>query len=871
MSWTRFFRRKHWDEERARELDAYLDAETDENIARGMSVEEARYAAHRKLGNTTLIREEIYHMNSLGWLDTLWQDVRYGVRQLHKNPGFTAAAVITLALGIGANTSIFSVVWRPLRYHQPQRLLIVWETRPDGGRSPVSAPTYLDWRNQNTCFEQLAASRSVSFSLSGNPPVLVSGVSISPNFFETFRLRAERGRFFSPGEFRPGGPKVAVLSHEIWQTHFGGEPAVVGTTIRLNSEPYLVVGVAPADFEFLGTVDVWVPLTLPDANNNREARNLLVVGRMKPGVTSAETQAEMRTLAARTALAFPATNQQWSALAESIQEALAGRGVALMLILLFATVSVVLLMSCANVTNLLLAKATTRQKEVAVRIALGASRWRVMRQLLLETSLLAMLGGALGMLLAWASVRYLSTLPVLQAPGLAPIEINRAVLEFALGLCLATTLLSGFVPAWRTTAAKLLEHIKSSGPTALGERGESRLRNSLVTGGLALSLTLMVAAGLSLHSFIRLTRVDPGFPPNNLLTAHLTLPAPQYPDSNRIRAFYSELLGRVRALPGIQDAAISTSLPPTSLGGGQPFRLEGRDPTLHGSSEIADVEVISPDYFSTLGLTVRKGRTFTGDDREGSPPVVIINQRLAEMFFSAHDPLGARLVISKSPASDTNPSRPVAMEIVGVVNNIKNSRLSEPSSPAVFMSYLQAPRSSEYLVVRSPGAVGPLLAALRSALGAVDPDLPLTSASTMDERLSRSLAGGRVVTTMMLVFALMALAMGNVGLYGVIAYSVTQRTSEFALRMALGASRRDILELVAKETLRLLALGGVIGLALALAVAHSLRGAIYGISPYDPLTFATVGLILLAVILIASYVPARRAISVDPMMALRYE
>jgi putative ABC transport system permease protein len=411
-------------------------------------------------------------------MSTLFQDVRYGFRMLAKNPGFTAVAVVTLALGIGANTTIFSVAWRPMRYRDANRLLMVWETRPDGGRSAVSAPTYLDWRDQNRSFEQLAAAHSTSVALSGNPPTLVSGASVTPNFFDTFRLRPELGRFFSAAEFRPGGDKVAVLSHEVWQTHFGGEADIVGKTIRLDGETHVVVGAAPAEFEFWGQTDVWMPLVLPIGAPDRQTRDLLVVGRLKPGVTPAHAGEEMRTLAARVAQESPETNKQWSALAQNFYEALAGPGVNLMLVLLFATVCVVLVMACVNVANLLLARATTRQKEIAVRIAFGASRWRVVRQLLAETLLLALMGGALGLLLAFAAVRYLATLPVLQAPGLAPIEINRLVLEFAVALCLAATVLSGFVPALRTTATNLMEHVKASGHTTVGDRKQNRLRRS---------------------------------------------------------------------------------------------------------------------------------------------------------------------------------------------------------------------------------------------------------------------------------------------------------------------------------------------------------------------------------------------------------
>ncbi len=804
-------------------------------------------------------------------MQTLLQDLRFGLRMLARNPGFTAVAVITLAVGIGANTTIFSVAWRPMRYRDADRLLIVWETRPDGTRSTVSAPTYIDWRDQNTTFEQLAATRSETIALAGNPPVLVSAAGIGSSFFDTFRLQPELGRFFLAAEFRPGGDKVAILSHEIWQTHFGGDAGIVGKTICLNGETHVVVGVAPADFEFFDRMDVWMPLALPSVGLNRQTRDLLVVGRMKPGVSAAKANDEMRTLAARVAQESPATNQRWSALAQNFYEALAGPGVRLMMLLLVTTVSFVLFMACANVANLLLARASTRGKEIAVRIALGASRWRVMRQLLVETFFYALMGGALGLLLAFGAVRYLATFPVLQAPGLAPIEINRAVLEFAAALCLAATVLSGLVPAWQTTATNLMEHVKAASRTAAGDRRQSRLRHGLVMAELALSLVLMVAAGLSVRSFIRLTQVNPGFASKGLLTAHLSLPAPQYADARRVRSFYTEMLEGVRTIPGVEDAAISTGLPPTSFEAGQPFRVEGRDPASPSASGVANYQVISAEYFRTLGLAVRKGRAFTEDDREGATPVMIINHRLEEKFFPATDPLGKRLLISELVPGRNDPLGPIAFEIVGVVNDVKNSRLKEPSSPEVYISYRQAPWTSEYLLVRSRSDTEPLVAAVRNALRAVDPDLPLTRVSTMDERLSSSLAGGRVVVVLMAIFALVALLMGSVGLYGVISYSVTQRTAEFALRLALGAPHGAIFRLVANSALRLLLIGGALGMAMALAVARLLGSMIFGVSPYDPVTFLTVPLALLAVVLAASYLPARRATKVDPMVALRYE
>jgi len=865
------FRKDELDQQLSEEMAFHLEKQIEQNIAARMSGEEARYAALRKFGGVEQVKEECRDAWGVRFIDTLLQDVRFGLRMLAKNPGFTAVAIITLAVGIGANTTIFSVAWRPMRYRDADRLLMVWETRPDGSRSPVSTPTYLDWRDQNTAFEQLAAARSASVALSGNPPVLVSGASMSSNFFDTFRLQPELGRFFLPSEFRPGGDKVAILSHEIWQTHFGGDAGIVGKTIRVNGETYAVVGVAPADFEFFDRMDVWTPLALPSVGLDRRARDLLVVGLMKPGVTVAKAQDEMRTLAARVAQESPETNKRWSALAQSFQESLAGPGVRLMMILLVTTVSFVLFMACANVANLLLARASTRSKEIAVRVALGASRWRVMRQLLVETFFFAAVGTALSLLGAFAAVHYLATFPVLQAPGLAPIEINRAVLGFAAALCLAATVLSGLVPAWQTTATNLTEHVKSAGHTTAGDRGQSRLRHGLVMAELALSLVLMVVTGLSARSFIRLTQVNPGFPSQGLLTAHLSLPAPQYADAGRVRSFYSELLAGVRAIPGVDDAAISTGLPPTSSEAGQPFRVEGRDPASPNASGVANYQVISAGYFHTLGLAVRMGRAFTEGDGGGATPVVIINNRLAEMFFPAANPLGRRLMISELVPGRSDPSAPVAREIVGVVNDVKNTRLKEPSNPEVCIPYPQAPWTSEYLLVRSRSETAPLVAAVRNALRAVDSDLPLTRVSTMDERLSNSLAGGRVVVVLMAIFALLALLMGSVGLYGVISYSVTQRTPEFALRLALGAPHRAIFRLVANGALRLLLIGGALGMTMALAVARLLGSMIFEVSRYDPITFLGVPLVLLAVVLIASYLPARRAMKVDPMVALRYE
>jgi putative ABC transport system permease protein len=871
MRWyQRFFRRELAEKRLDAELRFHLEHRIADLEAGGMAPEQARRQARLEFGTLDQVKEECRDVGASHLIETVIQDLRYGLRQLRRNPGFTAVAVITLALGIGANTVIFSVVWRPLRYQDASRLLVVWETSPQGARSPVSAPTYLDWRNQNTVFEQLAAARMANVALSGNPPLLAPGARITANFFSAFHLRPESGRFFIPSDFLPHSGCVTVVSHELWQGHFAGDRSITGKAIRLDGKPCTIVGVAPADFEFFGRVDFWTPLPLPGETPNRENRNLLVVGRMRPGVTPARARSQMKDLAARIAQASPRTNRRWSALAQNFREALAGSGVELTLIILFTIVTLVLVMACTNVANVLLARGMTRQKEIAMRVALGASRWRVVRQLLAETLLIAALGGALALLLSTAAIQYLATLPVLQAPGLAPIEINRTVLEFAAAICLLATLLSGLVPAWQTTGVNLMDQVKSAGRTATGDRKHSLLRNGLVMAELALSLVLMVTAGLSLRSFIRRSEIDPGFPIRGLVLAHLDLPSPHYSSVGDVRDFYTEFLEKVRSIPGVEEAAIATGPPPSPGELVQPFHVPGRDPSSPAASGVASYHVISPGYFHTLGLAVLKGRAFTTEDRQGSAPVAIVNRSLAEKYFPATDPVGKRLQMAEPVPGESSPSAPVTLEIVGVANDLKDIRLNGRSNPAVYVPYLQAPWASEYLLVRS-GQTGETVAAVRKALRTLDPDLPLTRIRTMGERYSDARAGGRVVVALMLIFAFMALAMGSAGLYGVVSYSVAQRTPEFAVRLALGASKREIGRLVAKGALRLLLVGGGIGVVGALGAARLLRSLVYGISVYDPVTFGSVLLVLLLVVLAASFIPARRATRVDPMVALRYE
>lgn len=853
------------------EIQAYVQGVADELIAAGVEPGEARRRACAEAGCVEPVKQAVRDHRAGTAFELSWRDGLYGMRQLRRNPALACTVIFTLALGIGANTTIFSVVWRPLRYEQANRLRMVWETRPDGSRSTVSAGTYLDWRDQNDVFESLAAARMESAVLSGNPPILAFGASITPKFFDTFRLQPELGRFFSQDEFTPGKGTVAVLSYELWKTRFAGDRAILDKTVALNGMPYRVIGVAPPDFEFMGEEDIWLPLALPSGESDRQERNLLVVGRLKPGVGAAQAAEEMRVLAERAARQSPGTIEHWSARTQDLYESLAGPGVHLMLLLLLVVVSVVMIMACANVANLLLARGTARQKEIAVRIALGARRWRILRQLLLETLLLSVMSGGLGLLLAFAAVRYLATLSVLQAPGLAPIEINRAVLVFVVLLCFAATMLAGLVPAWQTSAVNPLEHFKTAGGSPMGDRKHGRLRRGLVVANLAFSLVLMVTAGLSLRGLMRLAEADPGFHSDGLLTAHLSLPSTRYGDPARVQAFFSELLTKVYAIPGVQDAAISSELPPSNFSADRPFRIEGRNADPASASFAANYQVIGGKYFRVLGLPLLNGRELSEDDRQGAARAVVVNRAFAERFFPAGNPLGRRLLITEHIHGEGDPTSQVALEIVGIVSDLKSSGLMEPTHPQIYASYLQAPISGEYLAVRSSLQEQQVLESLRAALRTIDPELPLTDVSTMEERLSRPMVGGRVVVSLLVIFALVAFFMGSAGLYGVISYSASRRTAEFAMRIALGAPRREIFRLVGGGALQLLLIGGGIGAVLAFGVSQVLRKAIFGVSFYDPVVLIAVPLALLAVVLAASYLPARRAMKVDPVVALRYE
>ena len=874
------------------ELAQHLDDRYEQSLQSGATTEEAYQAALLELTEGDWLADELRRVERpvrrepmvpgaprrVKMFGDLWQDLRYGLRTLVRNPGFTFVAVIALALGIGANSAIFSVVntvlLRPLPYKDPDRLVMVWEDDTKGGypRDTPAAANYIDWRNQNQVFAGMAALADQSFNLTGaGEPERIDGRRVSADLFPLLGVEPQLGRAFTPEEDQPGANRVVIMSHGLWQRRFGADGNIIGKPLTFNGASFTVVGVMPPHFQFPSReVELWVPIafTAQEAAN-RGRHYLQVIARLKPGVTLQQARAEMNTIAARLQQQHPDQNTGLGAAVTPLHEHVAGDIKPALLVLLGA-VGFVLLIACANVANMLLARAAARQKEIAVRVALGASRWRLLRQFLAESVLLAALGGGVGLLLAVWGVSLLKTFIPENISQVRAITVDAKVLIFTLLVSLLTGLIFGLAPAAHASILNLNETLKEGGrDSAAGSRG-NRIRGLLVVGEVAVSLVLLIGAGLLINSFLRLRNVDPGFRTDNLLTMSVVLPQQKYPDRARRSAFYTELVRRVEALPGVKSAAVANWIPLVRQGDSIGFSIEGRPDPAPGQGKRPTVvtRVVHPHYFRTMGIQFLRGREFGEQDKVDSPAAAVISETMARRFWPGEDPLGKRITPGRPDSTDPDDW----VTIVGVVKDVRQFELVADPKPQMYLSYVQAgffaPR---HLVVSTNVEPLSLAATVRKAVWEIDKDQPVSDVSTMEDVLSESIARQRFSMLLLGIFAALALALAAVGIYGVLSYSVAQRTHEMGVRMALGAQRSDVLRLVVGQGLKLVLVGVALGLAAAFVLTRVMSSLLFGVSATDPTTFITISLVLTGVAVLASYIPARRATKVDPMIALRYE
>jgi putative ABC transport system permease protein len=853
------------------EMRFHLDMRTEENVRKGMSPEEARREAEKRFGRITRIKELGYEVRGGGWFETLLQDLRYGVRMFLKQPGFTLIAVLTLALGIGANTAIFSVVnavlLRPLPLAEPERVVWLSDMLPQAGAVPTSLPEFLDWKDQNQSFEQLAAflNSSMFIDTGGGTQDMPVGL-VTPEIFALFRVNPILGRTFTNEETLPGRTRVAVLGHSMWQSHFGSDPNVIGKTIDLDGVAYTIIGVMPGGFSFPDRAELWRPLRINPNALDRGPHYLHVVGRLKPEVTLTQAQAEMSTLAARLSAQHPEKNAGHGVKLQLLRDVVVG-DIRPALFILLGAVGFVLLIACANVANLLLGRVGVRQKETAVRTALGASRLRIVRQLFTESMMLSIGGGVAGLLIAVWGVKWLVSMGPTTIPRVHEIAVDPRVVCFTLLISVATSVIFGLAPALQASKPDLTDALKEGGRTSAGLH-RNRLRSMLVISEVALSLVLLIGAGLMIRSFAKLSRIDPGFNPDGVLKMGVSLLVSKYPDDERVASFYSQLLEQAAATPGVVSAAAISDLPLFGSNTSDNFTIEGRPPVAQQDQPIIEYHIVTPRYFESMGIPLLAGRDVAWTDTKQAPNVVVINEAFAERHFAGESPMGHRISLQ---GQERDP-----LLIVGVVGNVRQLGLDRKPVSEVFVPYLQDPLSKNYqrsmtIVARTNSDPGAVAGSLRAALTSLDKSLPVYDLKPMTEYLSDSLARRRFNLILLTAFAGVALVLAAVGIYGVISYGVTQRTHEIGIRMALGAEKADVLRLVVRQGM-VMALGGVaIGLLASFALTRLMESLLFGVSVTDPLTFTVIALLLISVALLACIVPALRATKVDPLVALRYE
>ncbi len=878
-SWLRaILRRSRTENEMDAELRFHIDAFAEDLICSGLPREEAQRRAHIEFGGIERAKEECRDIRGTHFVESVLQDVRFALRMFRKSPAFSAVAVLTLALGIGANTAIFSVVYdvllRPLPFEHPDQLVSLFEAKLQDGIKKTGA-SYVDfeeWQEQNHVFSAIAGAQRHQLTLTGRgDPSVVDTVVVTPGIFSLLQAKPLAGRAFVAEDGPRGAAPVVILSENLWRNTFGADPNILGRPISLDQRPFTVVGIMPAGFRvpvFAENQEIWIPLAQDPLFGGWMTRSgghwLRVIGRLKPGSSMAQAQAEMDSVSARLAAKFPAENAGWTVRLAPLQEEIVG-SVRSALLVLFGAVGLVLLIACVNIANLLLSRANSRAKEMALRLALGAARSRILRQLLTESVALGVFGAAVGVILACWGVRALSAFLPPGLPATQAIRVDTRVLGFALLLSLAASLGFGVAPALLAANSDLQTGLKE-GTASSGEGPRSRrARGLLAASEIALALVLVVAAGLFLRSFLTLTSVSPGFNADCLLKMEISLPRFQYSTPRQWTAFSDALIERLQASPGLRESALAVPLPLADGFVNLGFSIPDSAPLPPGTPSSADYVSVSPDYFRVMRIPLLRGRMFTRQDAPSAPRIAIINEALAQFYFPSQDPLGRRLVFGFPPDTD------VSREIVGIVGDVRDVALHQEPGPMMYVPFAQAPFWGAEVVIRSALAPSAVVGTVRRAVQSIDANLPVTGVATMPSVLDSAVAQPRFRAGLLGLFGVLALLLAAAGIFGVISYTVSCRTREFGIRVALGASSGGIRKMVLQEGLKLAAAGLSIGTCAALTLARFLRTQLYGIGAYDPFTFAGAALLLVMVALAACYIPARHATEVDPVVALRSE
>ena len=806
----------------------------------------------------------------------LIQDVRYGLRTLRKSPAFTAVAILTLALGIGANSAIFSfvdgVLLKPLPYPEPDRIVLLWEKPPGGGNNVISALNFLDWKSQSDAFVFMAAATGGSMTLTGHgdPQQLRAG-RVSAGYFDTFGVKPALGRAFATDEDQPGNDHVVVLSHRLWATEFGADPALVGRPIRLDNQPFTVIGVLPEGSPFDRTVSrLWRPLAFAPGERTRNFHWLQIVARLKPHVTVEQARAQMNAIGARIATDYPDSNKGWGVSIVPYAESTVGPQLRSSLYVLLTAVGMLLLIGCANLANLMLARGTARQREVAVRSAIGAGRARLVRQFLTENVLLAIFGGAAGLFVGYALMRWLQfMLPPFYLPSVAEVRMDGRVLLFALVVSIATGLAFGIAPALHATTPDLASAMKEGGRGSAGDGGRRRLRSALVIAEVAIAFVLLAGGGLLIKSFFEMMNTPLGFDSTNVLTLRVPFANDRFATADGLTAYVRSLVDRVRAVPGVRGASATDALPLEGYSNGMPFLIAGREVVDRAHRLACGFKIVESSYFNVLGIQIVKGRPLTDRDTKGATPVTVINQSMASRFFAGQDPIGQRILVQQIVPGKPALGPEIPWEIVGVIADERTAPLEFTTRGGMYVPMDQSPSTFVSLVVRAAIAPDALSRAITDAVHAVDRNQSVTDVRTLEQIKTESSSSSRLRTMLLAVFASLALLLSAVGIYGVISYTVAQRAHEIGVRAALGASSGALVRMVLAGGMTLAGVGLVVGAAGALALTRLLGTLLVGVSARDPITLVATAVVLSAVAFLACYVPARRAAKRDPLVALR--